>query len=302
MKTHEQYCEELKKINQNLIPIEQYKGAHFEILHLCTIHNETKLIKPTNALNGCGCTKCRYEKVSKSITLSHDEYCDRLKKQNPTVIPLEEYKGNKIQIKHKCIIHNIVWETSPGSVLGGGGCKLCSSERLSKSLRKTQDEYEKQLFLTNPNIICIDIYNTLHTPIKHKCLKCNYEWMGEPGNIIYGGTGCPNCNISRGENIIKTYLDNNNISYISQYRFDDCRDKYTLPFDFFLNIQNKCIEFDGKQHFNPDSFFGGEEGLKYIQLHDNIKNEYCEKNNIPLLRIPYYTENIETVLENVIFN
>lgn len=35
--------------------------------------------------------------------------------------------------------------------------------------------------------------------------------------------------------------------------------------------------------------------IKYIQQNDNIKNEYCIKNNIRLLRIKY-NDNIELLL------
>jgi hypothetical protein len=58
------------------------------------------------------------------------------------------------------------------------------------------------------------------------------------------------------------------------------------------------IEFDGRQHYEPIEFFGGEE--KYIsrKKNDQIKTNYCLKNNISLLRIPYWDyDNIETILE-----
>lgn len=47
------------------------------------------------------------------------------------------------------------------------------------------------------------------------------------------------------------------------------------------------IEYDGEQHFKPVKGWGGEEGLKGVQLRDSIKNTYCKDHNIPLLRIPY---------------
>ena len=37
--------------------------------------------------------------------------------------------------------------------------------------------------------------------------------------------------------------------------------------------------------------------FKTTQLHDSIKTTYCIKNNIPLLRIPYWeSSNIETII------
>ena len=45
--------------------------------------------------------------------------------------------------------------------------------------------------------------------------------------------------------------------------------------------------------------FGGEESLKYTQYNDNIKTEYCNSNNITLIRIKY-NENIEEKLETIL--
>lgn len=56
------------------------------------------------------------------------------------------------------------------------------------------------------------------------------------------GQGYPICKNSKGENIISNYLDKNNIKYIREFRFNDCRNKNTLPFDFFLPILNICIK------------------------------------------------------------
>ena len=40
-----------------------------------------------------------------------------------------------------------------------------------------------------------------------------------------------------------------------------------------------------------DKLLNLEENLKVIQYHDKIKNDYCKKNNIPLIRIPYWEKN-----------
>ena len=50
----------------------------------------------------------------------------------------------------------------------------------------------------------------------------------------------------------------------------------------------KLIEFDGRQHFfGPDAKWSHSDSLETIKFRDNLKNEYCVKNNISLLRIPY---------------
>jgi hypothetical protein len=47
------------------------------------------------------------------------------------------------------------------------------------------------------------------------------------------------------------------------------------------------VEFQGKQHYEAVSFFGGEEGFKGRWRRDQIKREFCRKNDIPLLEIRY---------------
>ena len=95
--------------------------------------------------------------------------------------------------------------------------------------------------------------------------------------------------------------NNNNIEYIQQYRFEDCRNKKPLPFDFYLPEYNMCIEYDGEQHFSENRAFGGTDRFWTTVIHDAIKNQYCEDNNINILRIPYWElKNIEEILKKEI--
>jgi len=86
---------------------------------------------------------------------------------------------------------------------------------------------------------------------------------------------------------LKKKLKEKNISYVTQKTFKDCKNRGFLKFDFYLPELNKCIEFDGIQHFKSFNFFGGEDKLKETQKRDDIKNQFCINNNINLIRIPY---------------
>lgn len=108
-------------------------------------------------------------------------------------------------------------------------------------------------------------------------------------------------NISYGEKKIIKYLNNKNITYKHQYKFKNCKHINQLIFDFFLPKENICIEFDGRQHFEPIDFFGGEESFKLLKVRDNIKNNFCIENNIKLCRISYEDINIIDKLLNRIF-
>ena len=101
------------------------------------------------------------------------------------------------------------------------------------------------------------------------------------------------CIRSNGELAIKELLDNNNICYKREYIFTNLKDQGYLRFDFGILKDNKLqylIEYDGEFHYkfkNNNEWYGHLDS-KIIKKHDEIKNNYCIQNNIPLIRIPYW--------------
>lgn len=104
---------------------------------------------------------------------------------------------------------------------------------------------------------------------------------------------CGCMKISKGEKYVESLLKEWNIKYTSQKRFKDCKNKRELPFDFYLIEYNTCIEYQGEQHYRPVKLWGGDEGLEYRQNNDNIKQEFCNNNNINLICLPYTLSNEE---------
>jgi len=99
-------------------------------------------------------------------------------------------------------------------------------------------------------------------------------------------------------------LVDNKINFVSQKMFNECRNPKTnkmLPFDFFLTDLNICIEYDGEQHYKKMRF--KKSNLEKIQYRDNIKTEFCEKNNIKLIRISYIDiKNIGNIIKSLCNN
>lgn len=128
-----------------------------------------------------------------------------------------------------------------------------------------------------------------HDHTIYKCLcDCGKITNVARGSLVRGLThSCGQCykKISRGEEKIQKILNQLNIKYQTQYKFQNCKDKRILSFDFYLPDYNCCIEYDGIQHFEPGHF---SEPYENIQRRDSIKNNYCKNNNIKLIRIPYY--------------
>ena len=104
---------------------------------------------------------------------------------------------------------------------------------------------------------------------------------------------------SIGEKEISLLLKVANINFCEQYAIYIEQTEYNITqkhpyyFDFAIFNDNKLfylIEYDGEQHFkykNTDTFWNNEDSYKKIKIRDNIKNQWCKNNNIPLIRIPY---------------
>lgn len=101
---------------------------------------------------------------------------------------------------------------------------------------------------------------------------------------------------SRGEIKIEEVLTQAGLNFIEEYSFPDLISSSGRPlrFDFAIFDDNNdlefLIEFQGIQHYQPKSKFGGMSGLKKQQYNDLRKREYCNKHNIILIAIPYIDE------------
>lgn len=296
-KKHEEYVNELKNNNINLIPIEEYNGSHIAILHKCTNGHEIKMM-PTNVLKGHGCKICKT--ISKTKT--HEQYVNELKEKNSLVELLDNYNGTQKEKKNlfKCLICGYKWYTNPSLPLSGKGCPICKNDKISKKLQLSHDEFLDRVKNNNSLVNILGLYCGEKNTIKVECVVCGNIWNGNSLSIMQGSSGCPVCSYSKGEIIIQKFFDINNINYIKQKKFDELFGigNRKLSYDFYLPNYNILIEFQGKQHEEPIDYFGGEEQFKIQQEHDKRKRDYAIENNIELLEIWYYDiNNIENTLK-----
>lgn len=190
-----------------------------------------------------------------------------------------------------------VFEMTWNDFIRGRGCSKCSGK-----YRRTKEEFLQEVFEeVGVEYTFLGEFENVDMKIKVVHNVCGHEYEVSPYKFINVGQRCPRCNESKGERRVRDYLISNNIRYKEEYSFDDCRLKLPLRFDFAvfdeLNTLINLIEYDGKQHFKPFEYYGGEEYYEKNKIRDAIKNDYCKKNNINLLRIPYTEfENIEEIL------
>ena len=108
---------------------------------------------------------------------------------------------------------------------------------------------------------------------------------------------------STGEEKIAQLLRDNDIKFERQKTFPSCRYQTTsalAKFDFYLPDYNILIEYDGIQHYKPRNFGGctkkqAEENFLKTKEYDKYKDNWCQQNNINLIRIPYTKKNNLTI-------
>lgn len=257
-------------------------------------------MRPSHFYRGQRCIHC-----NKSIKKTTKQFSDEVNTlTNGEYKVLGNYINNQTLIS---ILHNNCnkeYKVRPSNFLNGYRCPHCFKNK-TKTTKEFIAEVEK---LTNKEYIVNGIYTNNKTKISIIHTKCNKSFEMRPNDFI-SGHRCPHCAVlphdSKGCQSIKKYLNDNEYYYQTEYTFKDCKNKNVLPFDFCLFDDNDkpilLIEFDGKQHFEPMSSFGGVKEFNNMVKRDNIKNEYCKKNSINLIRISFKeVNNIDEILQKVL--
>lgn len=245
------------------------------------------------------CNNCGMQTTWNKLRLSYEEvkkFIEVISKSNCKLLSTE-YINNSSDMIFLCSCgEEFVTTFNNFSNHNKRQCNKCS-----KKYRYDKDTYREKIHeLYQNEYTVLGDYINANTPILIKHNDCDFQWFVTPCEIIRRNI-CPSCNKSIGEKRIVKYLKINKINYKEQYTFDDCRNKFLLPFDFYLPEYNLLIEYDGEQHYKPIDFFGGRERFEYQQQNDNIKNNYCKQNNIRLIRIPYWDfSNLEDILQHEI--
>ena len=101
---------------------------------------------------------------------------------------------------------------------------------------------------------------------------------------------------SRGEIKIEEVLTSAGLVFEEEYSFPDLVSSSGRPLRFAFAVFDDnhdldfLIEYQGIQHYEPKSKFGGYSGLRKQQYNDMKKREYCKKHGIILIEIPYTVE------------
>lgn len=292
-------------------------GCHVKYPIICDICGE-EFFSSNNSLSRSNntimhtCKNCKTVKsVETRMAIKLDAQWEKLEKACDNkgyklITAKNNYPGSEGQIYYECPIHG-KQHSLYYNLINGHGCYKCAREYTANLQRNSS--YKIIDYVNSVN------NNQLLNPEEYiKADRINLKILcGLCGKNIFTTSftnyrmGCNRCEFCRksmsvAELTIKRVLDKYNIKYKQEKTFLDCKDKKALPFDFYLYDYNKCIEFDGEQHYNmnyditmnnPDP----EKSFATRKKHDQIKTDYCREHNIGLLRIPYYKENhIEEII------
>jgi predicted nucleic acid-binding Zn-ribbon protein len=285
-RTHSEYINEVAHINSNIEVVGIYIDSGTKILHKCKIDGYIWNVVPSSILKGVGCPMC-----AGKAPYTTESFIATMSLVHPSIEVIGNYVNNKTNIALRCKIDGHEWNPIPHNVLRGQGCPKCGGR-----IPMSHDEYVNAVSQINKDLDVLGTFVNKSISILHRCKKDGHEWDVRPEHIL-NGHGCPVCNSSIGERLVANYLTDNNILYKSQHKFERCKNKRRLPFDFYLPNLNICIEYDGIQHFQPVEAFGGQATFDECQKNDAIKNRFCEVSQITLLRIRY-DQDVNQVLDD----
>jgi hypothetical protein len=103
---------------------------------------------------------------------------------------------------------------------------------------------------------------------------------------------------SRGEIKICEILDAAGLKYQEEYSFPDLVSSSGRPLRFDFAIFDDegeidfLLEYQGIQHYEAKSKYGGAKGLFRQKYNDKQKREYCMKHGITLVCVPYWDDAI----------
>jgi len=275
----------------------EYINTDTKILMKHNICKYEYYVTPNHFLRGTRCPKC-FGSLRKTTKEFKQEVFNLVKNE---YIVLGEYINNRtpILIKHNTCKNEFLMR--PYDFINfNHRCPKCANKKVQKKLTKSTKQFEQEIYnLVGNEYEIKGKYINCHTKISILHKTCGNIYEVSPTRFL-GGTRCPYCKRSKGEEIIEKFLKFHNIKYKTHISFSDCKYKRVLSYDFQIFLKDGnfiLLEYNGKQHY--ENTFGYQEEFEVQQIRDQIKMNYCKKKGIPLYIIRY-DENIEEKLEKIL--
>lgn len=293
--TTDSFIKEANRVHNNKYDYSNtiYSGYSSSVIVGCKKHGEFS-ITASYHLKGHGCPKCSEEDRVES---NKENFIKKAKEthNNEYDYSKVEYINSYTEVIIGCKKHGF-FSITPRHHLYGFGCQKCGIESRTNQLRMSQEEFISRANLVHGNRYDYSKVKYINSLIQVEIICPKHgSFYRDPHNHLLG-IGCPHCidTITAGESDVIKFLTDNNLTYsFHEYIKSDIYGMYP---DFILD-DNTWIEYNGEQHYKyVDFFYKGDMNMFILQLgRDLNKREFCIRNNIRLIEIPYTYSTYEKV-------
>ena len=284
----------------------KYESMQQIITIVCPIHGEFQQSCNAHLHSKTGCPNC----TPYAIKMTKQKFLERARQKHGikfdySKIPNDwsNINSSKDNIIIVCPIHGEFQQRPQNHLRNDHGCKQCGYIHNGNKSKKHQSLFIKQAHKIHPDY---DYSQTQYVNGRTKvCVICpkHGEFYQNPINHISLKQGCPSCNISHGEQRIYKWLQQRCVAFRKEYIVQIGGRK--LRFDFYIPEHDVYVEYDGKQHFPEhigEMYFNGKtftfQQWLNLKERDDLKNEWCQKNQKRLLRINYkQLTSLDNILE-----
>lgn len=275
-----------------------YKDFTTKIRIECSEHGWFNQKPHSHISMSAGCPKCGIIQTAKSNKKGWDCVLNMFKEVHDDRYSYDAstYMDVSTKMKIKCYAHG--WfSQKPYQHYSGSGCNKCAIIEVHEKQKIDFKEFKTRSQLKHGsryNYFAKD-YVDIFTPVEISCDKHGVFYQKPRDH--YRGSGCPKCQSSRGENSVRLILQGLGIKFKEQKTFEGLKYRSKLKCDFYIPSSKTVIEYNGLQHYEPISVFGGLKGLQETQKRDVLKCDFLAKNNIKLIVVRYDTDDIELYLK-----
>lgn len=283
--------------NKNkLKPHQVYKSSYKKYLFDCNVCNHI-FEKSTNHITNKNswCTYCTNKKLCENdgcTTCFENSFASHPKSKfwsnKNKLNPRQVFKHSNHKYLFDCDKCNHILDITLNSIsTNNNWCSYCAHQKLCKNedcqgcFENSFASHHKSKFWADKNsVVPRTIFKSSANKYWFDCNICTNEFYTKLSNIT-NGIWCPFC-VNKTELKLFDWLKKQNFNVKTQVKFDWCKNKKNLPFDFVLEDYKLIIELDGPQHFRQVSNWQSPE---YNKENDEFKNKSALDNRYRMIRI-----------------
>ena len=267
---------------------------------ICPIHGDFFQTPHSHISMSTGCRKCGYIRGSNKTRLTTQEFINRSNDihGNEYDYSLSKYINSGTKVSIICKEHGVFKQTPLGHMMSGNGCQKCGYEKSGDKSRLTTEDFILKSIKIHGDVYDYSLvdYQGSDTDVKIICPR--HGIFEQNPRDHKRGIGCPKCNSSHGERLIRNILTERKILFEEQKKFEWLKMKLQLRCDFYLPKYNTVIEYNGRQHYEVIEHFGGKSNFERGKKRDELKRQLLIENNVKLIEVRYDERDVEKFILN----